>query len=105
MIVNTFSQFDRKSYFYPDLPMGYQITQLFHPLSEHGHLDAFVGDELKRFQIRRIHIEADAGGSKHSVTKSLIDFNRAGSPLMAMKRRCPRIPQRITKNHAIYWCE
>lgn len=82
MTVNTFSQFDRKSYFYPDLPMWYQITQLFHPLSEHGHLDAFVGEELKRFQIRRIHIEADAGGSKHSVTKSLIDFNRAGSPLM-----------------------
>jgi aspartyl-tRNA(Asn)/glutamyl-tRNA(Gln) amidotransferase subunit B len=82
MTVNTFSQFDRKSYFYPDLPMGYQITQLFHPISEHGHLDAFVGEELKRFQIRRIHIEADAGGSKHSVTKSLIDFNRAGSPLM-----------------------
>jgi aspartyl-tRNA(Asn)/glutamyl-tRNA(Gln) amidotransferase subunit B len=82
MTVNTFSQFDRKSYFYPDLPMGYQITQLFHPISEHGHLDAFVGEELKRFKIRRIHIEADAGGSKHSVTKSLIDFNRAGSPLM-----------------------
>lgn len=82
MTVNTFSQFDRKSYFYPDLPMGYQITQLFHPLSEHGHLETYVGDELKRFNIRRIHIEADAGGSKHSLTKSLVDFNRAGSPLM-----------------------
>ncbi len=82
MTVNTFSQFDRKSYFYPDLPMGYQITQLFHPLSEHGHLDAYIWDILKRFQIRRIHIEADAGGSKHSVTKSLIDYNRAWSPLM-----------------------
>lgn len=82
MNVNTFSQFDRKSYFYPDLPMGYQITQLFHPLSEHGHLETYVGDELKRFNIRRIHIEADAGGSKHSLTKSLVDFNRAGSPLM-----------------------
>ena len=82
MTVNTFSQFDRKSYFYPDLPSGYQITQLFHPLSEHGHLDAYVWEELKRFKIQRIHIEADAGGSKHSITKSLIDFNRAGSPLM-----------------------
>ena len=82
MTVNTFSQFDRKSYFYPDLPLGYQITQLFHPIAEHGHLDAYVGDELRHFHIRRIHIEADAGGSKHSLTKSLIDFNRAGSPLM-----------------------
>lgn len=82
MTVNTFSQFDRKSYFYPDLPMGYQITQLFHPIAEHGHLDAYVGDELKRFSIRRIHIEADAGGSKHSISKTLLDYNRSGSPLM-----------------------
>ncbi len=82
MKINTFSQFDRKSYFYPDLPMGYQITQLFHPLAEHGYLEAYVQEEKKKFQIRRIHIEADAGGSKHSLTKSLIDFNRSGSPLM-----------------------
>ena len=77
MTVNEFSQFDRKSYFYPDLPMGYQITQLFHPIAEHGYLDAFVGDEKKRFHIRRIHIESDAGKLTHSLTKTLADYNRS----------------------------
>ncbi len=82
MTVNEFSQFDRKSYFYPDLPMGYQITQLFHPIAEHGHLDAYVEGTLKRFNIRRIHIECDAGKLTHSLTKTLCDYNRSGSPLM-----------------------
>ncbi len=82
MTVNEFSQFDRKSYFYPDLPMGYQITQLFHPIAEHGHLDAYVEGTLKRFNIRRIHIECDAGKLTHSITKTLCDYNRSGSPLM-----------------------
>jgi len=82
MTVNEFSQFDRKSYFYPDLPMGYQITQLFHPIAEHGHLDAYVEGVLKRFNIRRIHIECDAGKLTHSITKTLCDYNRSGSPLM-----------------------
>lgn len=82
MTVNEFSQFDRKSYFYPDLPMGYQITQLFHPIAEHGHLDAYVDGSLKRFNIRRIHIECDAGKLTHSLTKTLCDYNRSGSPLM-----------------------
>lgn len=82
MTVNEFSQFDRKSYFYPDLPMGYQITQLFHPIAEHGHLDTYVEGTLKRFNIRRIHIECDAGKLTHSLTKTLCDYNRSGSPLM-----------------------
>ncbi len=82
MTVNEFSQFDRKSYFYPDLPMGYQITQLFHPIAEHGHLDAYVEGALKRFNIQRIHIECDAGKLTHSITKTLCDYNRSGSPLM-----------------------
>lgn len=82
MTVNQFSQFDRKSYFYPDLPMGYQITQLFHPIAEHGHLDAYVEGALKRFNVRRIHIECDAGKLTHSLTKTLCDYNRSGSPLM-----------------------
>jgi len=82
MTVNEFSQFDRKSYFYPDLPMGYQITQLFHPIAEHGYLDAYVEGALKRFTIRRIHIECDAGKLTHSLTKTLCDYNRSGSPLM-----------------------
>ena len=58
-------------------PMGYQITQLFHPSQNMVISMHFVGRQ-KRFKICRIHIEADAGGSKHSISKSLVDFNRAG---------------------------
>lgn len=82
MQVNEFSQFDRKSYFYPDLPMSYQITQLYHPLASGGQIQAFVDDELKTFRIERMHIEADAGKLTHSPSTTLIDYNRAAAPLM-----------------------
>jgi aspartyl-tRNA(Asn)/glutamyl-tRNA(Gln) amidotransferase subunit B len=80
--INPTSRFDRKSYFYPDLPMGYQITQLFHPIAEHGSVRTFVGKELKTFHIHRMHIENDAGKLIHAGKKTLLDYNRAGSPLM-----------------------
>lgn len=80
--INETSIFDRKSYFYPDSPSGYQITQLYHPIVEHGTVRAMVGDEVKSFKINRMHIEADAAKLTHSGNKSLCDFNRAGSPLM-----------------------
>ncbi len=70
------SQFDRKSYFYPDLPKGYQISQYKHPLVEGG----FLND----IRIRRIHLEEDAGRLIHSMNSSLVDFNRAGRPLMEL---------------------
>ena len=76
------SIFDRKSYFYPDLPMGYQITQLYHPIAIWGEVRAFVGDEVKRFRIHHMHIENDAGKLVHAGGKTLCDYNRAGSPLM-----------------------
>ena len=82
MRVNEFSQFDRKSYFYPDLPMSYQITQLYHPLAHAGEIQAFVDGEIKTFRIERMHIEADAGKLTHSPTTTLIDYNRAAAPLM-----------------------
>lgn len=80
--VNETSVFDRKSYFYPDSPSGYQITQLYHPIVQHGVVRAMVGDEVKSFKIERMHIEADAAKLTHSGNKSLCDYNRAGSPLM-----------------------
>ncbi|HRI36293.1 MAG TPA: Asp-tRNA(Asn)/Glu-tRNA(Gln) amidotransferase subunit GatB [bacterium] len=80
--INPESIFDRKSYFYPDLPAGYQITQLFTPIAVDGTIDAFVGDKLKTFRIERMHLETDAGKLVHAGSKSLIDYNRAGSPLM-----------------------
>jgi aspartyl-tRNA(Asn)/glutamyl-tRNA(Gln) amidotransferase subunit B len=76
------SIFDRKSYFYPDLPMGYQITQLYHPIAMGGEVDTFVGDEVKTFRIHHMHIENDAGKLVHAGGKTLCDYNRAGSPLM-----------------------
>ncbi len=80
--VNETSIFDRKSYFYPDNPSGFQITQLYHPIVQHGVVRAMVGDEVKSFKIERMHIEADAGKLIHSGNKTLCDYNRAGSPLM-----------------------
>lgn len=82
MKVNETSIFDRKSYFYPDLPQGFQITQLYHPIAEHGNVSTYIEGELKAFRVNRLHIETDAGKLIHSGTRTLCDYNRAGSPLM-----------------------
>ncbi|MBI4033991.1 MAG: Asp-tRNA(Asn)/Glu-tRNA(Gln) amidotransferase subunit GatB [Candidatus Brennerbacteria bacterium] len=70
------SHFDRKSYFYPDLPKGYQISQYESPLVE--------GGILKDVRIRRVHLEEDTGALTHARDHSLVDFNRAGVPLMEL---------------------
>ena len=77
-------KFDRKQYFYPDLPKNYQISQYDQPLAQHGHLDITVGGETKRVLLRRIHLEEDAGKLLHEAhqTDSFVDFNRAGVPLL-----------------------
>jgi aspartyl-tRNA(Asn)/glutamyl-tRNA(Gln) amidotransferase subunit B len=80
--INEVSRFDRKSYFYPDLPMGYQITQLYHPIAEHGKARTYVNGELKEFGVTRMHLENDAGKLVHSGSVTLCDYNRSGSPLM-----------------------
>ncbi|GAB0174593.1 MAG: Asp-tRNA(Asn)/Glu-tRNA(Gln) amidotransferase subunit GatB [Candidatus Altimarinota bacterium] len=76
------SVFDRKSYFYPDLPMGYQITQMYEPICQGGEVRTLVEGELKTFRIHHMHIENDAGKLVHAGGKTLCDYNRAGSPLM-----------------------
>jgi aspartyl-tRNA(Asn)/glutamyl-tRNA(Gln) amidotransferase subunit B len=77
-------KFDRKQYFYPDLPKNYQISQYDRPLAQHGHLDVVVDGRAERVGIRRIHLEEDAGKLLHeaSQTESFVDFNRAGVPLL-----------------------
>ncbi len=82
--INLESKFDRKNYFYPDLPKGYQITQFPVPIVELGHLDIPVGDGEKRIGITRIHMEEDAGKSMHEGLDGVshIDLNRSGVPLM-----------------------
>ncbi|MDD2487651.1 MAG: Asp-tRNA(Asn)/Glu-tRNA(Gln) amidotransferase subunit GatB [Candidatus Gracilibacteria bacterium] len=80
--INERSQFDRKSYFYPDLPNGFQTTQLYHPIVENGEVKTFVNGELKIFHIHHMHIENDAGKLVHAGSKTLCDYNRAGGPLM-----------------------
>ncbi len=79
-----FSKFDRKHYFYPDLPMGYQITQYEEPIILGGHVDIEVDGSKKRINITRAHLEADAGKSTHptGTDYSLVDLNRAGTPLL-----------------------
>ena len=77
-----FSQFDRKQYFYPDLPKGYQISQYKHPIVQGGVLEL---PKLNRtVRITRIHLEEDAGRLLHSKDGSLVDYNRAGVPLMEL---------------------
>ncbi len=77
-------KFDRKQYFYPDLPKNYQISQFDQPLAQHGHLDIPVGGQAKRIRIRRIHLEEDAGKLLHEAhqTDTFVDLNRAGVPLL-----------------------
>lgn len=79
-----FSKFDRKHYFYPDLPMGYQITQFDEPIVLGGSVEIEVEGQKKTVGITRAHMEADAGKSTHpaGADYSLVDLNRAGTPLL-----------------------
>ncbi len=72
----TYTEFDRKNYFYPDIPKGYQISQYEYPLVK--------GGSLAGVKITRVHLEEDTANSKHKDNHSLLDFNRAGVPLMEL---------------------
>ena len=82
--INTINKFDRKNYFYPDLPKAYQISQFDLPICEKGYVDIEVDGMEKRVRITRIHMEEDAGKLIHVEGKpvSLVDYNRTGVPLI-----------------------
>ncbi|ETX29236.1 Asp-tRNA(Asn)/Glu-tRNA(Gln) amidotransferase subunit GatB [Roseivivax isoporae] len=88
--INLFSAFDRKNYFYPDLPQGYQISQLYHPLVGEGEILVDMEPGVARLvRIERIHVEQDAGKSVHDMDPNLsfVDLNRTGVALMEIVSR------------------
>ena len=82
--INQISSFDRKNYFYPDLPKGYQITQMTKPIIEKGSIKVLVDGSEKVINITRAHLEEDAGKSIHDIfdNETGVDLNRAGTPLL-----------------------
>ena len=82
--INRFSRFDRKNYFYPDLPKAYQVSQYYYPLCEKGYLEIRGTFGSKKVGITRIHIEEDAGKLLHDAEdgSTLVDYNRGGVPLI-----------------------
>lgn len=80
--VQEYTKFDRKHYYYPDLPKNYQISQYDLPISKSGFLDIDTQGKSKRIRIKRVHLEEDAGKLIHQEKISLLDLNRAGIPLL-----------------------
>ncbi|MGH1368774.1 MAG: Asp-tRNA(Asn)/Glu-tRNA(Gln) amidotransferase subunit GatB [Maritimibacter sp.] len=88
--INLYSAFDRKNYFYPDLPQGYQISQLYHPIVGEGEVIVDMGPGVaRRVRVERIHLEQDAGKSVHDMdpNMSFVDLNRTGVALMEIVSR------------------
>lgn len=103
--ITSYSKFDRKNYFYPDLPKNYQISQYDLPICKNGEVSYQFEGEQKTVALRRIHLEEDAGKSIHAEvtgdpTRSFMDFNRAGVPLMEIVSE----PEIHSPEEAIAYC-
>lgn len=96
--INPYSRFDRKHYYYPDLPKGYQITQLFQPIIGQGEVELPDGTIV---HIEHAHLEEDAGKLSHLQTHSLVDLNRAGTPLIEIVS----MPDIHSAKHAHDYCK
>jgi aspartyl-tRNA(Asn)/glutamyl-tRNA(Gln) amidotransferase subunit B len=80
--ISTYSKFDRKNYFYPDLPKAFQTSQYDKPVGLNGYIEIEVNGDRKRIGITRVHLEEDAGKSTHTSSGTLVDYNRVGVPLI-----------------------
>lgn len=96
-----YTWFERKSYFYPDLPKGYQITQYERPLCYDGEIEIMTSQGVKHIRITRIHMEEDTGKLSHINGKTVVDYNRAGLPLMELVTE----PDIRTAEEAKIFCE
>lgn len=100
--INNYSRFDRKNYFYPDCPKNYQITQDELPICKDGYVEIELNNgEKKRIGIERIHMEEDAGKLIHKENETLIDYNRAGVPLIEIVSK----PEIYSSDEAISYLE
>ncbi len=82
LTIDPLIKFDRKNYYYSDLPKGFQITQQFHPIGKDGYIEIETTNGKKKIRINRIHMEEDTAKQYHLSKMSLLDFNRAGTPLV-----------------------
>ena len=82
--ITRFTKFDRKNYFYPDLPKAYQVSQLYAPICQNGEVEITVNGEKKKIRIHEIHMEEDAGKLVHDTESggTMVDYNRCGIPLV-----------------------
>lgn len=80
--INQYSKFDRKNYFYPDLPKGYQISQYDLPFGYDGFLEVETREGKQKIRIKRVHMEEDTGKSIHEGKNTLLDYNKSGMPLI-----------------------
>lgn len=82
--INNYSVFERKNYYYPDLPKAYQISQMVHPICLGGHIDITIDGNPKTIRLNHIHLEEDAGKLIHDNAGTMVDYNRGGVPLIEM---------------------
>ena len=82
--INNYSVFERKNYYYPDLPKAYQISQMVHPICLGGHIDININGKPKTIRLNHIHLEEDAGKLIHDNDGTMVDYNRGGVPLIEM---------------------
>lgn len=93
--------FDRKNYFYTDLPKGYQITQQYRPIGKNGYVNIFINGKNKKINIERIHLEEDTARQHHNLDETLINYNRAGVPLIEIVSK----PDIRSKEEAVKYVE